>query len=147
MLDRHEGRADLHDDPLDVGEELVAAVLAGDDDPDVVLRLCLEPVPAKEREELVAIRNASRFHLNRAYRIQYLAFGRRPTRSEPILDPSVAAAAVEVNRYFPDSMAVATENEDGLVIGGEAVEPASGGLRELRAPATGSPKPIDPFRL
>src|SRR5919201_6770334 len=34
-------------------------------------------------------------------------------------------------------MAVATEREFGLFIGGELVEPASGEVRELREPATG----------
>src|SRR6266852_981874 len=36
-------------------------------------------------------------------------------------------------------MAVATQREYGLHIGGETVEPASGELRELREPATGDP--------
>ena len=36
-------------------------------------------------------------------------------------------------------MAVATEREHGLFIGGEFVEPASGEMRDLREPATGEP--------
>src|SRR5919202_5767689 len=36
-------------------------------------------------------------------------------------------------------MAVATEREYALFIGGELVEPAAGELRELREPATGEP--------
>src|ERR687896_34150 len=36
-------------------------------------------------------------------------------------------------------MAVATEREYGLFIGGELVEPASGEIRELAEPATGEP--------
>ena len=36
-------------------------------------------------------------------------------------------------------MAVATDREYGLFIGGELVEPASGEVRELREPATGDP--------
>ena len=36
-------------------------------------------------------------------------------------------------------MAVATDREFGLFIGGEASEPASGDVRELTEPATGEP--------
>src|SRR5439155_14030029 len=77
VLDGHEGRADLHHELLDGGEHLAVAVLIGDDDADLVLRLRLEPVLAQEPEELVAVGNPCRFDLNRSHRIQYLAFRRR----------------------------------------------------------------------
>src|SRR5579864_8796976 len=72
VLDGHEGRADLHDQVLDGGEDLAVAVLARDDDPHLVLRLSDESVLVQEPQELVAIRDASSFDLNRHW-IQYLA--------------------------------------------------------------------------
>src|SRR5439155_10700654 len=43
VLDRYEGRADLHDQGLDLVEDATAVVVGLDDDPELVLRLRLEP--------------------------------------------------------------------------------------------------------
>ena len=61
----------LHDQLLDGGEDLTVPVLGGDDDSNLVLGLCLEPVLAQEAEELVAIGDAGGFDLD-GHWIQYL---------------------------------------------------------------------------
>src|SRR5207248_10494619 len=62
VLDRHEGRADRHDHPLDVGEDLL--VVAGRDlDSDLVDGLGLEAALEQLAEEPLAIRDARGLHL------------------------------------------------------------------------------------
>ena len=58
-----------------------------------------------------------------------------PARFRTLLTEHVRIGDLRAGRSL--SVAVAAEREYGLHIGGEAVEPASGELRELREPATG----------
>jgi len=68
VLDGHEGRADAHDHPLRVREELVCELLAlalhGHLDPHLVDRTRVEPALPKLLEQPVAVGNPSRLDLN-----------------------------------------------------------------------------------
>ena len=58
MLDRDHRRAEVHDELLDVGEELVARLLGGDLDAELAVRLGFEPMLPEELDEPVAVGNA-----------------------------------------------------------------------------------------
>ena len=129
VLDRDEVRADSHRHVLDVGEDLVAHVIAR-------RRTCTaisssstgrasRPASRSSRDQPVPVGDSGRFDLKGVAHRAGLSLTRRPRNS------------VET-RYGSGAMAVATGREYGLFIGGESAEAASGETRDLVEPATGA---------
>src|SRR5581483_8191251 len=143
VLDRHERRADLHDQALDLAEDLVVVGLHGD--PELAVRARLEAVLLQELEELVAIRDACCLDVD-GHRVSLgllgsntCPAGRARNPAGPISDPSIACGPARRQPGMFRFVAVAAGQEHGLFIDGASVEAASGETRELVEPATGEP--------
>ena len=91
-------------------------------DPDLALRAGVEPHLPQFFEEPVAVGDPRGLDVNH---VRHLAI--------------ICRAARRSKLAIVRAVAVATEREYGLHIGGESVEPASGEIRDLTEPATGAP--------